>query len=200
MTVVSFCSVKGSPGITTLACLVGATWPAPRRAMVVECDSGGGDLVVRFQLSAKSGWTSFAASARRAHSGIEIGPHLQQLPGGLDVLTGSVGPDGPEAVRSIASLLASAESSPGGPWDVLVDLGRVIAGDGRALSCLSQSDAIVVGVRSDAASVTHVARKRPEPLRPMRGPGGPCCHPEWLLFERRDRGVHWHSCCRRGAV
>ena len=161
MTVVSFCSLKGAPGITTLACLVGATWPAPRRAMVVECDSSGGDLVVRFQLSAKAGWTSFAASARRAQSGVEIGPHLQQLPGGLEVLTGSVGPDGPEAVRSIAALLASAKSSPGGQWDVLIDLGRLIAGDGRAVACLNQSDAIVVGVRRDAASVMHVRENAP---------------------------------------
>ena len=74
----------------------------------------------------------FCGAVRRTQSDVEIGPHLQQLPGGLDVLTGSVGPDGPEAVKSIASLLASAESSPGGPWDLLVDLGRLIAGDGRA--------------------------------------------------------------------
>ena len=161
MTVVSFCSLKGAPGITTLACLVGATWPAPRRAMVVECDSSGGDLGVRFQLSAKAGWTSFVASARRTQSGVAIEPHLQKLPGGLDVLTGSVGADGPDAVKSIAALLASAESSPEGQWDVLIDLGRVIAGDGRASACLSQSDAIVLGVRSDAASVMHVRESAP---------------------------------------
>jgi hypothetical protein len=129
--------------------------------MVVECDSSGGDLVVRFQLSAKVGWTSFASSARRAQSGIEIGPHLQQLPGGLDVLTGSVGPDGPEAARAITALLASAESGRGGQWDVLIDLGRLIAGDGRAVACLNRSDAIVVGVRSDAASVMHVRENAP---------------------------------------
>jgi hypothetical protein len=124
--------------------------------MVVECDSSGGDLAARFQLSAKSGWTSFSASARRAESSISIEPHLQQLPGGLDVLIGNVGTDGGEAVKSIAALLASAESSPGGQWDVLIDLGRIISGDGRSVTCLGQSDAIVIGLKSDAASAIHV--------------------------------------------
>jgi hypothetical protein len=44
---------------------------------------------------------------------------------------------------------------------VLIDLGRLIAGDGRAVACLNQSDAIVVGVRSDAASVMHVRENAP---------------------------------------
>ena len=161
MTVVSFCSLKGAPGITTLACLVGATWPAPRRVMVVECDSSGGDLATRFQLSAKVGWTSFCGPARRAESSISIEPHLQQLPGGLDVLIGNVGTDGGDAVRSIAALLASAESSPGGEWDVLIDLGRIAAGDGRSVTCLGQSDAIVIGLQGDAPSAMHVRENVP---------------------------------------
>jgi hypothetical protein len=129
--------------------------------MVVECDSSGGDLAARFQLSAKSGWTTFSASARRAESSISIEPHLQQLPGGLDVLIGNVGTDGGEAVKSIAALLASAESSPGGQWDVLIDLGRITSGDGRSVTCLGQSNAIVIGLKSDAASAMHVRENVP---------------------------------------
>ena len=43
MTVVAFGSVKGAPGVTTLACLVAAAWPPDRAVMVVECDASGGD-------------------------------------------------------------------------------------------------------------------------------------------------------------
>jgi hypothetical protein len=135
--------------------------------MVVECDSSGGDLATRFQLSGKSGWTSFSASARRAESSISIEPHLQQLPGGLDVVVGNVGSDGREAVNSIAALLASAGSSPGGQWDVLIDLGRIISGDGRSVTCLDQSDAIVIGLKSDAASAMHVRENVPRLFAPF---------------------------------
>ena len=53
MTIVSFSSLKGAPGVTTLSRLVGATWPEGRKVMLLECDASGGDLAARFQLSAR---------------------------------------------------------------------------------------------------------------------------------------------------
>ena len=55
MRVVTFVSVKGAPGVTTLACLVAATWPDHRRVAVVEADPFGGDLAARFRLSTALG-------------------------------------------------------------------------------------------------------------------------------------------------
>ena len=91
MTIVGFASVKGAPGATTLACLVGAAWPEQHKVMVVEADPYGGDLAARFQLSSRDGWPSFNAAGRRGRTDMPIEAHLQQLPGGLDVLVGTSG-------------------------------------------------------------------------------------------------------------
>ena len=166
MTVVAFASIKGAPGVTTGACLVGATWPAPRKVAVAECDSGGSDLAARFGLSSKCGWSSLATAARRSHSDPELAPHLQRLPGGLDVLVGSgtktpgteVGP------RAATALLASAASDPEGPWDLLIDLGRVHPGDPSpiATAWLERCDTVALVLRTDAASVMHVRDGAPD--------------------------------------
>ena len=161
MTVVSFLSVKGAPGVTTLCCLVGGTWPAHRRVMVVECDPSGGDLATRFGLSARCGWPTLATSARREGGGTTIAPHLQQLPGGLDVLVGTRPSDLPLAKSAEVSLLARTWSAPDDPWDALVDLGRLRQGDDDSQAWLHRSDSVVVVTGSEAASVVQVRERAP---------------------------------------
>jgi len=161
MTVVSFLSVKGAPGVTTLCCLVGGTWPAHRRVMVVECDPSGGDLATRFGLSARCGWPTLATSARREGGGTTIAPHLQQLPGGLDVLVGTRPSDLPPAKSAEVSLLARTWSAPDDPWDALVDLGRLRQGDDDSQAWLHRSDSVVVVTGSEAASVVQVRERAP---------------------------------------
>jgi len=166
VTVVAFASLKGAPGVTTGACLVGATWPAPRKVVVAECDSSGCDLAARFELSSRCGWSSLATAARRSHSSPELAPHLQQLPGGLDVLVGSGTrtPGADAGPTSAAVLLASATSDPEHPWDLLIDLGRVRPADPSpgAAAWLDRSDAVAVVLRTDAASVLHVRDSAPD--------------------------------------
>ena len=157
MTVVTFGSVKGAPGVTTLACLVGATWPEQRRVMVVEADPGGGDLAARFQLSSRDGWPSFNASARRTGADITFEPHLQRLPGGLDVLVGTRGVESDDVTTSMKALLSCAATRPDGAWDVLVDLGRL--SPGASIGWLEHSDHLVICTRSDAASLVQVREK-----------------------------------------
>ena len=70
MTIVSICSIKGAPGVTTLACLIGATWPVHRCVLVAEADVSGGDLAARFSLSSRRGWTTLSASIRRERRGV----------------------------------------------------------------------------------------------------------------------------------
>jgi hypothetical protein len=161
MTVVSFLSVKGAPGVTTLCCLVGGTWPAHRSVMVVECDPSGGDLATRFGLSARCGWPTLATSARREGGGATIAPHLQQLPGGLDVLVGTRPSDLPPAQSAEVSLLSRTWSAPDDPWDALVDLGRLRQGDDDSRAWLHRSDSVVVVTGSDAASVVQVRERAP---------------------------------------
>jgi len=161
MTVASFLSVKGAPGVTTLCCLVGATWPADRQVMVVECDPSGGDIAARFGLSSRCGWPTLATSARRDVGSTTILPHLQQLPGGLEVLVGTRFPDLPLAQSAEASLLSRIWSAPDDPWDALVDLGRLRQGDEESLAWLDRSDSVVVVTGADAASVVQVRERAP---------------------------------------
>ena len=164
MTVVSFVSMKGAPGVTTLACLVGASWPEDRRAVVIEGDPSGGDLAARFHLSSRAGWPSFNATARRAcESTFE--PHLQQLPGGLDVLVGTRGLQGDEAIRSVRDLHACVAGSPS-PWDLVVDLGRFSRGASEVW--MEFSDRVVVCARNDAASLMQIREKAPAALEGCR--------------------------------
>jgi hypothetical protein len=154
MTTVCFASVKGAPGVTTLTTLVGGAWPDHRGALVAECDPSGGDLAVRFQLSAKCGWASVATATRRLDGAPPLLPHLQSLPGGLLTM---VGPRFPLASESMPRLieLALEAASRDGPWDVLVDLGR-LGLDGLQLGWVDRSDAVLVVTATDAASVLHV--------------------------------------------
>ncbi len=158
MTVIVFASAKGAPGVTTVASLVAATWPEDRKVILAECDPSGGDLAARFGLSSKCGWSSFATASRRAGPAAELGRHLQQLPGGLDVLIGGRSQDGSELVTTTA-LLSRAASDPGGPRDLFVDLGRLLPGGLGAEGWLDHSDAVAIVLRSDAASVLQVRER-----------------------------------------
>ena len=91
MTVLCVLSLKGSPGVTTLSCLLAATWPTAGPVTVVEADRAGGDLAARFGLSSTVGWSSLAAAARRGGEDSPLEPHLQLLPGGLAVLVSAGG-------------------------------------------------------------------------------------------------------------
>jgi hypothetical protein len=167
MTIVAFVSVKGAPGVTTLACLVGATWPVERNVVVIEGDPSGGDLAARFQLSSRDGWPSFIATLRRAGASVDFESHLQQLPGGLDVLVGTKGLESGEGIRSIDALLSCVDASPDGVWDVLVDLGRFIPGG--SAGWIEHADGVVLCASSDAASLVQVREKAPTILERCNG-------------------------------
>jgi hypothetical protein len=170
VTLITFASIKGSPGVTTLACLVGASWPVGRRAVVAECDPSSGDLAARFSLSTKTGWSSLAASARRGDAEASIESHLQKLPGGLEVLVGPHGGDvagagrvaGQEAGRALREFAKGAET------DVIVDVGRLQLDSTDAQEWLAHSSTVCIVLRSDAASILHV-QGRSNALREATG-------------------------------
>lgn len=158
MTVTTFVSCKGAPGVTTLACLVGATWPEQRRVVVVEGDYFGGDLAARFRLSVSRGWTSYVTASRRSEGPIALGPHLQALPGGLDVMIGARGGRLAGMDRAVPTLIESCRSADPVPWDLVVDGGRLFLEDvpGSTTNWLDHSDSVVVVLRRDAASILSV--------------------------------------------
>jgi MinD-like ATPase involved in chromosome partitioning or flagellar assembly len=57
------CSLKGSPGVTTLATALGARWPAGETPILVEADPAGGDLMARFRLNDAPGLVTLAVAA-----------------------------------------------------------------------------------------------------------------------------------------
>ncbi|MHB1713018.1 MAG: hypothetical protein ACYCV7_16780 [Acidimicrobiales bacterium] len=170
MTLAAFISVKGSPGVTTLACLVGATWPAGRRVVVAECDPSGGDLAARFSLSGKTGWLSLTALSRRDEAGVSVEPHLQQLPGGLEVLVGFPGgaaAGGGQPARQVAERVLW-HFARDGEADVILDLGRLSCHEREPSPWLSLASTVCIVLRSDAASILHV-QERSGPLQERCG-------------------------------
>ena len=153
MTVVAFASVKGSPGVTTLTCLVAAKWSSVPVPIVVECDPAGGDLAARFGLSSRGGWTSLAAALRREGSRATLEEHLQRLPGGLDVLVGTESTAATDHT-AVSHVLDLAKEP--GARDLLVDIGRLPVREDVANRWLGESDEFVLVSRADPASLISV--------------------------------------------
>ncbi len=188
MTLVSLCSLKGAPGVTTLSCLLGAAWPGPGPVTLVEADPAGGDLAARFGLSARVGWSSLAQSGRRSDEPSPVDGHLQTLPGGLPVLVaargderGSATSDEGLAVRSgpAGAVVRSGPAGPVGTVDAtgtpgarrgltIVDLGRLAPADNVSGSWLACSDAVLLVVRGDSSSAVR--------LRDRAGQLADTCH------------------------
>ena len=162
MSLITFTSAKGSPGVTTLACVVAAVWPEGRRALVAECDPAGSDIGAWFDLRRDTGLVSLATSI--AHNGranqlpvtggSRLDPHLQALPGGLEVLTGITGPDQRGLLDGLLPgvCAALAESSS----DVICDAGRLVPEPNATMSAVfSSASAAVLVLRDDARSLDH---------------------------------------------
>ncbi|MEV0675888.1 chromosome partitioning protein [Actinosynnema sp. NPDC050436] len=163
---ISILSLKGSPGVTTLAVALAARWPAPARPLVVEADPSGGDLGLRVSLSSTPGLVSLAAAARRGGDADLVWRHTQHLPGGLPVV--SAPPDADQARAALAALapdptgglgvLRAAADRPG--VVVIVDCGRVDPGS-PALPIVRACDAVVLLSRARADDLAHLPRRLP---------------------------------------
>ena len=153
MTCIALCSAKGSPGVTTLACVLGAVWPAERAVVVAECDPSGGDLGGRFALSTRLGMTSLVLTERQRVATADFRAHVQQLPGGLDVL---VGPAGADAARALDHELgASSLDLVADDCDMLADCGRLLPGATGQAKMLRAADRVLLVLRSDLAAISH---------------------------------------------
>jgi MinD-like ATPase involved in chromosome partitioning or flagellar assembly len=154
MTRVTLCSAKGSPGVTTLSCVLGAVWPAERSVVVAECDPSGGDIAGRFGLSTGRGMTSLVLTHRQGpHGPVDRAAHLQQLPGGLDVLVGPVGADSATALDREIGLSLSALGAD--QDDLLADCGRLLPGAIGQEKMIRGADAVLLLVRPDMPAIAH---------------------------------------------
>jgi len=162
--VIAMFSLKGSPGVTTLACMLAASWPGPGIATVVEADPAGGDLAGRFGLSAKTGWPSLSAATRRSDGIAAITPHLQKLPGGVPVLVGALGLDRCAAGSQEAGILPMRDSIEGFQDVAIIDLGRLSVGDELSGSWLRAGDISVVVTSGEASAALQLRQRASELL------------------------------------
>ncbi|MEO3852614.1 hypothetical protein ABGB09_34195 [Streptomyces sp. B8F3] len=182
--IVALCSLKGSPGATTLAVALAAGWPSGGHPVVVECDPAGGDLLARFRLDLKPGLVTLAAAARRTAAGDTglIWQHTQRLPGGgLPVVCGPLSAEQARAALAELAgepgLLVQAAARPDAV--VLVDCGRIGA-DAAALALIRAADVmlLVTGTSDDAlahlaVALPAVSRLSPRPRLVLMGEGYP---------------------------
>jgi hypothetical protein len=144
-------SVKGSPGVTTLAVVLAATWPGGS-ATVVEADCAGGDVGGRCWLPDSPGLASLATAARTGVS--DLAEHAARLPCGVPVV---VAPASRQAATIAVGLLAETDSRAwAGDRAVLVDLGRL--DPGLPNTTLAQAAGVLLVVaRGDEGSLLRLA-------------------------------------------
>jgi hypothetical protein len=153
-------SLKGAPGVTTLACLVAATWPLDRRVVVAECDPFGGDLAARFELSTAKGCLSLATAARRDPDAVVVDPHVQRLPGGLEVLVGGSFSEMALAQSVTRTNVGQGVIAAARDVDVVADLGRLAAPYDDCRQLLRSAETVGVLIGPDPASVAHAVEQR----------------------------------------
>lgn len=126
MSLITFCSASGSPGVTTSALGVAMHWG--RRVLIVEADVAGSDILtghLRGEVRPHGGIMALALARSRSQSWA-IDDYLLPLTNSVDVLTGI---DNPAQARGLGSfwpdLRASLTALESAGTDVLIDLGRM---------------------------------------------------------------------------
>lgn len=156
MSLISFVSAKGSPGVSTTVLGLAARWPA--LVAVADLDPIGGDLAIRERdaegnaLDEHVGLVSLGVAVRSSDD-VALDDHLQQTFDGVDVLVGASGPRQAQSLGPAWPHLARALR--GHSADVLVDAGRFMPGS-PAGPVVEESDAVVFVVRSEIAAVAHL--------------------------------------------
>ncbi|MEX2278909.1 MAG: chromosome partitioning protein [Acidimicrobiia bacterium] len=146
MSLICLGSAHGSPGATTTALAIAATWPEHRRCLLVEADPFGGVIAARYRLGDSPGLSSLAAIARRGLDDEVVWQHTQQLPGGIPVLIGPPTAEEAHAVlRDLARILAEWAVAQA-EVDVIVDCGRIAPGSAM-LTAMTAADLVLVVTR-----------------------------------------------------
>jgi len=162
VTIVAVASAKASPGATTLALALAATWPAAAgdglRAVVVEADPDGGSLAARFGLGYEPGLVTLATAARRGLDDATFFAHLQTLGDGVGVLCGPPSAQhAAAALGGVADRLAVHLAALAGVT-ALVDVGRLSAGS-PALPLARRAGVCLVVARPRLDEVQHLAAR-----------------------------------------
>ena len=158
MSLVGLCSAHGSPGVTTTALALAATWPENRRCLLIEADPFGGVIGARYGLGDTPGLSSLAAVARHGLDEEAVWRNVQQLPGGVGVLLGPASAEETHAVlRDVAGVLADWCTTQTNV-DVVVDCGR-IGPASPTVEMLVKADAVMVLARGSLDQIRPAAHR-----------------------------------------
>ena len=150
-------SLKGSPGVTTLALALAAAWPGDDGAVLIECDPDGGDVAFRWRLPDDPGLVTLAAATRNRQVRATWLDHTQELPGGQRVIVSPA--DSGQVRAALPMLAASPEVLPGDGTSGILDCGRIVAGS-PALPLWQQADVALVVTRAALPDLAHLAARR----------------------------------------
>jgi hypothetical protein len=155
VTVVALASVKGSPGVTTAATAIAASWPVGRKVLLVEADPFGGDLAPRYGSAVTGGLASLSAAARRTLTPEAVWEHTGELPGGLPVLFGLTNVN--QAVANENAWPAIASALAGLDADVVIDAGRLLPSFGGGIRhLLAGADTVAILFAPTLESIVHL--------------------------------------------
>ena len=160
---VTVCSAKGSPGVTSLALAMAAVWPE-RAATLLEADPTGGDLAFRCrhesgrEVATSPNLVSLATAVRGSSlDGLVdpglLGEHSQNLACGVRLVPGVPAPAQARGLGSLWGQIAQAAS--GSSTDVIADLGRLERSD-PTTQVTAAADVLVVVCAPTLESVMHV--------------------------------------------
>ena len=152
-------SPKGSPGVTTAALALAASWPA--EAVVADLDPVGGDVLWRSRredgspLDPDQGLLSLGAAVRRGAGETRLQDHLQATDAG-EVLVGVRSPE------QIAGLGGAWSQLPGvlrgHDASVIADCGRLMPSS-PAMPVLQGADVVCFLVRPDLEGTAHLRER-----------------------------------------
>jgi MinD-like ATPase involved in chromosome partitioning or flagellar assembly len=167
VTLIALASIKGSPGVTTAALAMAASWPTGRQVLLVEADPFGGDLAPRYGTAATGGLASLFAAARRSLRPEDVWDHVDRLPGGLPVLFGLTGMHQAVANEKAWPVVVGALGDQDG--DVVVDVGRLLPNLGGGVrEVLARADALVVLCESTLEAIVHLREALPALVAELR--------------------------------
>lgn len=163
MSLIAVAGVKGSPGATTAALALAATWPSP--PVLVDADPASGDLTMQLRqattdaLDPRAGMVALAVDIRRGTPVPDLTPYLHPIRGGLQLLTGFGDSDEAAAVvEQWPTLITTLRGHTRTGTDVLVDCGRLTRAT-PTLPLLAAADVAVVVTRDDLGSLLHLRRE-----------------------------------------
>ncbi|WP_449066276.1 hypothetical protein [Planomonospora algeriensis] len=153
MTVIGVASMKNSPGATTFALALAATWPGTD-VVLAELDASGGELAGYFRLEPSPGTVSLAAETRSERDAEVLRRHTQSLPGGLRVIAGPARPDrAGAALMTLSATLPEVFGKLPAGAAVVADLGRLA---GPAAELAVSMDRVLVLARPRLADLAHL--------------------------------------------